>query len=345
MNRLTWSDILQSKDARRRDGMRAPVLVSVVVAVHVMAIGAVMFIQGCGTKRAGVVEPPPAPIMPPRDVTPPEDAVVLAPSRPVFQPPSPIESAPTMAVPAPGKTYVVQNGDSLSKIASKVGVSSREIAELNGIKDANKIRIGQKLVLPGYTGTTTTTSKPKAAAPTKKSTPKSEPVAGGNAYVVKSGDSLSKIASKHGVKLSELRAANPKVKGDKIMIGQKLAIPGASAAAPKAAAAPAPAVEAAPAPVPAPVVEPVAPAAPEAPAAEPVVMQPVAPAPAMEAPAAPAPISNESALDYTVQEGDTLDSIAKIFIVSKEDIMRLNGIVDPQGVKTGQKLKIPPTML
>lgn len=65
----------------------------------------------------------------------------------------------------------------------------------------------------------------------------------------------------------------------------------------------------------------------------------------MEAPAAPAPISNESALDYTVQEGDTLDSIAKIFIVSKEDIMRLNGIVDPQGVKTGQKLKIPPTML
>lgn len=342
MNRMTWSDILQSKDARRRDGMRAPVLVSVVVAVHVMAIGAVMFIQGCGTRRAGVVEPPPAPVMPPKDVTAPDDAVVLAPPRPVFQPPSPIESAPTMAVPSAGKTYVVQNGDSLSKIANKVGVSSREIAELNGIKDANKIRVGQKLMLPGYTGTTTS-SKPKTSAPAKKSAPKAEPVISGDAYVVKSGDSLSKIASKHGVKVSALRAANPKLKGDKIMIGQKLAIPGAVAAAPKAesTAAPAPVVE------PAAAIETLPVPAPEAamPAAEPAVLQPVAPAPVMDAPAAPAPMSSESALDYSVQEGDTLDSIAKIFIVSKEDIMRLNNIVDPQGVKPGQKLKIPPTML
>jgi len=323
--------------------MRAPVLVSVVVAVHVVAVGAVMFIQGCGTKRAGVVEPPPAPVMPPKDVEAPEDAVVLAPPRPVFQPPAPIESAPTMAVPAPGKTYTIQSGDSLSKIAQKVGVSSREIAELNGIKDANKIRIGQKLVLPGYTGTAPA-SKPKPAAQPKKSAPKAAAPASGDAYVVQSGDSLSKIASKHGVKISELRAANPKVKGDKILIGQKLVIPGAKAEAPKVEAAPAaPAPEAAPAIESAPV-----------PAAEPAVVQPVAAPAALEAPAAPAPavmapapppMSTEAALDYTVQDGDTLDSIAKIFIVSKEDIMRLNNIVDPQSVKTGQKLKIPPTML
>jgi murein DD-endopeptidase MepM/ murein hydrolase activator NlpD len=38
----------------------------------------------------------------------------------------------------------------LSKIASKVGVTAREIAELNGIKDPNKIKLGQKLVLPSY---------------------------------------------------------------------------------------------------------------------------------------------------------------------------------------------------
>jgi len=327
--------------------MRAPVLVSVVVAVHVMAVGAVMFIQGCGTKRAGVVEPPPAPVMPPKDVEAPEDAVVLAPPRPVFQPPAPIESAPTMAVPAPGKTYTVQNGDSLSKIAQKVGVSSREIAELNGIKDANKIRIGQKLVLPGYTGTVPA-SKPKAAAQPKKSAPKASAPVSGDAYVVQSGDSLSKIASKHGVKIAELRAANPKVKGDKILVGQKLVIPGAKAAAPKAEAAPAAPAPAPEAAAPAPAVEaaPAGDALLAPPAAQPAVAPAVieAPAPAVVAPAPP-PMSTEAALDYTVQDGDTLDSIAKIFIVSKEDIMRLNNIVDAQSVKTGQKLKIPPTML
>ena len=64
--------------------MRTPALVGIVVALHVLAVGAFLFIQGCGTVQPGVqpgartrdvgtatrptarVEPPPPPVMPPR---------------------------------------------------------------------------------------------------------------------------------------------------------------------------------------------------------------------------------------------------------------------------------------
>jgi LysM repeat protein len=49
------------------------------------------------------------------------------------------------------KTYTVKKGDTLSKIAaSQLGKSSRwqEIANLNGIRDPNKINIGQVLKMP-----------------------------------------------------------------------------------------------------------------------------------------------------------------------------------------------------
>jgi LysM repeat protein len=64
--------------------------------------------------------------------------------------------------------------------------------------------------------------------------------------------------------------------------------------------------------------------------------------PAVEAP--PAPVSQGQPLDYTVQDGDTLDSIAKLFIVRKEDIMTLNSVTDSSALKPGMKLKIPSTL-
>ena len=226
-----------------------------------------------------------------------------------------------MAVPSAGKTYVVCKGDSLSGIAQRFGVSARELASINGVKDANKIRVGQKIVLPDYASV-----KPGAAAPRPVAAQApAPPAAGGSLYVVQAGDSLSKIASKQGVKLSALREANAgKIKGDRILVGQKLAIPGK--AAPAAAE-----------PVATPTVEPVA-APVEAPAVEP----PPAPDPAAAAPALSAP-GQEQPLDYTVQPDDTVDSIARLFIVRKEDIMKLNNITDPASLKPGQRIKIPPT--
>lgn len=44
--------------------------------------------------------------------------------------------------------YVINQGDTLSKIAQMFGVSIKNLMEANGITDPNSIRIGQKLVIP-----------------------------------------------------------------------------------------------------------------------------------------------------------------------------------------------------
>ena len=68
----------------------------------------------------------------------------------------------------------------------------------------------------------------------------------------------------------------------------------------------------------------------------------VAPAPA--APAAPA-AGQEGLLDYTVQAGDPAESIARLFVVSKDEILRINNIPAGAEVQAGQKIKIPPSSL
>lgn len=45
--------------------------------------------------------------------------------------------------------YIVQSGDSLSKIGSKLGVNWQAIANANGIGSPYTIYAGQSLVIPG----------------------------------------------------------------------------------------------------------------------------------------------------------------------------------------------------
>jgi LysM repeat protein len=60
---------------------------------------------------------------------------------------------PGAAKPAPApetaaKTYKIKRGDSLSQIADRFGTTTRKLMNLNGITDANLIRIGQVIKLP-----------------------------------------------------------------------------------------------------------------------------------------------------------------------------------------------------
>ena len=160
--------------------------------------------------------------------------------------------------------------------------------------------------------------------------------------MVKAGDALSEIAAAHGVRSKDLMAANNITDANKIRVGQKLVIPGAKAAPAKkeekavekkeVEKAAAPAVEPLPSPVPE-----------AAPAVVPPVA-PAAPAPAAAPAATPSP-SQDAMLDYTVQDGDTAEGIARLFVVRKADILRVNNIPDGSDVKAGQKIKIPPSSL
>ena len=182
-------------------------VIVVVAILHVTVIGTLVFVQGCGTPQPMPVEPPPAPVLPPPAV--PEASVPPVRATPLALPGP---ASPAMPAPAPAPVveprgmasseYTIQTGDSLSKIAAKHGLSTRELADLNGIKDPNKIRIGQKITIPGYSGAPTVKKTPTAAVSGARKT------LAGTEYEVKSGDSLLKIAIMYGVKVADIQAAN-----------------------------------------------------------------------------------------------------------------------------------------
>lgn len=62
--------------------------------------------------------------------------------------PAPAKPAEAKAPSASGDIYVVEKGDNPYTIAKKLKVSYSELLEVNDIKDATKIQIGQKLKVP-----------------------------------------------------------------------------------------------------------------------------------------------------------------------------------------------------
>lgn len=65
---------------------------------------------------------------------------------------SPVPATPTEAAPPPdlGETevYTVEEGDSLSAIAARYGVSPNWLMEINDVTDPNLVFIGQRLIIP-----------------------------------------------------------------------------------------------------------------------------------------------------------------------------------------------------
>ncbi|MET1065875.1 MAG: LysM peptidoglycan-binding domain-containing protein, partial [Arthrobacter sp.] len=125
--------------------------------------------------------------------------------------------------------YTIARGDTISGIAGKFGLDTYAVLKLNGLQANTVIYPGQKIKL----GAQDTPAAPAPAAPAPSAP------AGGTAYTVKSGDTLSAIAARHGVKLSEVFGWNGLNMGSIIRPGQQIKI-GAGTAAP-APAAPAPA--------------------------------------------------------------------------------------------------------
>lgn len=61
------------------------------------------------------------------------------------KPTAPTKQAPKSATKPTAQTYVVQKGDTLTEIAKKFKTTVKALQELNGIKNPNMIRVGQKL--------------------------------------------------------------------------------------------------------------------------------------------------------------------------------------------------------
>ncbi|MBI2929835.1 MAG: LysM peptidoglycan-binding domain-containing protein [Verrucomicrobia bacterium] len=222
--------LLEQKKKRRT---RVLFTVMGIIALHVIPITALLLMQGCkrdtGRPELAATDAtnnflPPIPggefytNYPPADSN--ATATTTTPSTPIT-PPGHLEPVPPLAAPATASEYTVLKGDSFSRIGKKHGVTAAAIAAANPGVDSTKLKIGQKLLVPPAS------PKPAQTGVVENSLP--SPADTGQAvHVVKSGESLSKIARQHGTTIRAIRDAN-NLRTDRILVGQKLKVPAGKA--------------------------------------------------------------------------------------------------------------------
>ncbi len=177
---------------------------------------------------------------------------------------------PVLAAPVADTTYIVQAGDTLTRIAARYGLPVSQVAAANGLGWNSWVYAGQRLTIP--------TSAPLSPAPAPS----------GTTYVVQRGDTLVSIAARYGVSVSELATLNGLYWNSWVYVGQRLAIPGGQAA---------------------------------------------------PAPDNPTPPSTGDQV-YVVQPGNTLFSIARAYGTTVSALSSVNGLVS-NTIYVGQRLKIP----
>ncbi|CAM3261294.1 lytic transglycosylase domain-containing protein [Occultella aeris] len=133
--------------------------------------------------------------------------------------------------------YTVRAGDTVGHLSLRFDVPVSAIVSANGLDSRAIIRIGQTLTIPGA-ATSSNNPAPSSPAP-------AAPATSGGSYTVTSGDTVSRIAARHGTTVSAVVSANGLDSRALIRIGQTLTIPGSGAVSGTPAAAP---TQAAPAP-------------------------------------------------------------------------------------------------
>jgi cell wall-associated NlpC family hydrolase len=194
---------------------------------------------------------------------------------------------------ASADTYTVKKGDTLSRIALTHKTTVVDLKNLNKLS-SDLIYVNQSLTVPGNSAV----SKPNIA-PAKSASVKQT----ASIYVVVSGDTLSKIASKHKIALSELLKWN-NLSGHLIYPGQKLKVSNGTSQ----------------------------------PAPAPVKAQPVS-APVTNTPSTPVQPTKPAQTEYIIKSGDTLSGIGKQFGILVQELKKLNNLKSDM-IYVGQKLMV-----
>jgi membrane-bound lytic murein transglycosylase D len=163
--------------------------------------------------------------------------------------------------------HQVAKGDTLSVIATRYGVPVSEVTKANELKNADRIYIGMSLIIP----------VPGSVAAKESLLLKVV------SYRVKSGDTLSSIATHTGIQMDQIRSWN-KIKGDTIFVGQSLIL---------------------------------------------------------RSPNATSTGTTVKTTSYAIKSGDTLSQIAARYGTSISELQRINKITKASSIYAGQKIMVP----
>lgn len=146
------------------------------------------------------------------------------PSRAATASPTPTGGSTTSAptVPDGARLHSVRKDEYLIDISEKYyGTTSRwkVIADANPGVNPNRLVVGQKLVIPDAPGSSSSTAGGGSSSTT---------VVAGGEYVIKSGDTLERIAQRtlgDGSKWRDIAKLNPGLDPTRLMVGQKITLP------------------------------------------------------------------------------------------------------------------------
>jgi len=148
-------------------------------------------------------------------VSAPGQTVTVTPPQPAPAPPP----QPTTPDPSSTSEYTVKSGDSLSKIGLQYGMTVQQLKTINNLL-SDLIYVGQKLKVTGDQTPPPVVTPPPAVQPPESSS-----------YVVKSGDTLGKIARQYNMTVQNLKSLNG-LTSDMIYVGQTLKVTGQATTAP-----------------------------------------------------------------------------------------------------------------
>lgn len=126
--------------------------------------------------------------------------------------------------------HKVKSGESLGSIAAQYNVAIQELMNWNDLTSA-RIMVGDLLKIQTKVSTTVENEEYIEAVKdsvensgTVKPTPTPTPVVAKKYYSIRSGDTFSRIASKHGMTMGQLQRLNPGVSASRIRVGQRLRV-------------------------------------------------------------------------------------------------------------------------
>ena len=212
-----------------------------------------------------------------------------------------VGATPVAASPAPATagTYVVKQDDTLFGIARKLKVSLDALLAANGMTTASVIHPGMVLQVPAGAAAPSSGTGSTGSSGSAGSTGGTAPA---GTYTIQAGDSISAIATRHGLKYGALLKAN-NLKIDSVLIpGRTLIIPAGGTL----------------------VVSPT----------------PAAPGPA-SSPTAPAAPAAAPAGTYTIQSGDSIFAIAAKHGLKMGPLMKANDLTVDSVLVPGRTLTIP----